>query len=228
MGSFGLKFQNTVSLLFLFAAIGCAPEPFTRGPLPALHAPDAKAMREQFAATIPNSFITDDTVIIHAPFHDIAVLSVVRIDRSAGTFELVGLNQLGVQLFAVGGDQKTIVVRFAIPPLDQQHELLVSIAQDVRRMYFDLLPSPDAKVEPRRTYVRFSQRNDAGTLIHEMGGEPAVLLEKRQAGILGTIWRVQYFDYTPVAGGLYPRGIVLDNSRFFYRIVVKNRKWQKQ
>lgn len=185
-------------------------------------------MREQFARTIPSAFITDDTVIIHAPFHDIAVLGVVKIDRSAGTFELVGLNQLGVGLFDVGGDQSHVVVHFAIPPLDQRKDLLVSIGQDVRRMYYDLVPSPAAKVESRHTFVRFNQRNDAGTLIYEMGDEPAVLLEKRQAGIFGTIWRVRYFDYTTVPGGLYPRGIVMDNNRYFYRIVVKNRDWQKQ
>jgi len=223
-----MNWRRMMALLLLFGALGCAPEPFARGPLPVLRAPDATVMRDQVARTIPGNFITDDTVIIHAPFHDIAVLGVVRIDRSAGTFELVGLTQLGVQLFAVGGDQKTIVVRFAIPPLDQQHDLLVSIGQDVRRMYFDLLPSPTAKVEPRRTFVRFSERNEAGTLIYEIGGEPTVLLEKRQAGMFGTLWRVRYFDYTPVPGGLYPRGIVMDNSRYFYRIVVKNRDWQKQ
>jgi hypothetical protein len=55
-----------------------------------------------------------------------------------------------------------------------------------------------------------------------------VLLDKRQAGTFGTIWRVHYFDYVPVAGGDYPRGIVLGNSRYSYRIVVKNRDWQKR
>jgi hypothetical protein len=61
-----------------------------------------------------------------------------------------------------------------------------------------------------------------------MGGSQSILLEKRQAGLFGTIWRAQYFDYTTAEGGLYPRGIVMDNSRYFYRIVVKNRDWQKQ
>ena len=216
-----------LALLFL-SAVGCAPEPFARGPLPVLSNPDPLAMRESFARTIPSRCISDDTVIIQAPFHKLAVLGVVRVDRIAGTFELVGLNQLGVQLFAVGGDRQNSFVRFAIPPLDQHRDLLMAIAADTRRMYFDLLPSPASRIDLRRTFVRFSERDHDGTMIFEMGGNPSILLEKRQAGFFGTLWRVQYFDYAPGAGGLYPRGIVMDNSRHFYRIVVKNRDWQKQ
>jgi hypothetical protein len=207
---------------------GCAPAPFTRGPLPVLNNPDPQAMRDSFAHSIPRRFISDDTVLILAPFHKLAVLGVVRVDRVAGTFDLVGLNQLGVQLFAVGGDRTNSFVHFAIPPLDQHRDLLLAIAGDVRRMYFDLLPSPVARIELVRTFVRFNQRNPDGTLIFEMGGSPSILLEKRQAGFFGTIWRVQYFDYIAAPGGLYPRGIVMDNSRYLYRIVVKNRDWQKQ
>jgi hypothetical protein len=50
-----------------------------------------------------------------------------------------------------------------------------------------------------------------------------VLLEKRLEGFWGTIWRVRYYRYAPESGGLYPRGIVMDNERFHYRIIVKNR-----
>ncbi len=215
--------------LVLFSILtGCAHEPFSRGTLPVLVNPDPQAMRESVARSIPPQFISDDTVIIHAPFHDLAVLGVVRVDRIAGTFDLVGLNQLGVQLFAVGGDRRNSVVRFAIPPLDQHQDLLLSVANDVRRMYFDLAPPASAVAEPRRTFVRYNQRDQQGTLIFELGANPPVLLEKRQAGFFGTIWRVQYFDYVAAGGGLYPRGIVMDNSRYFYRIVVKNRDWQKQ
>jgi hypothetical protein len=34
---------------------------------------------------------------------------------------------------------------------------------------------------------------------------------------------VHYFHYTPHPGGLYPRGIVMDNGELHYRIIVKNR-----
>jgi len=212
----------------LILVTGCAPAPFALSPLPTLSNPDPLTLRDTFAASIPPHFISDDSVIIYAPFHRLAVLGVLRVDRAAGTFELAGLNQIGVQIFELGGDRNGNIVRFAIPPLDQQREVLLSIAADVRRIYFDLLPADGAKVDVRPTFVRFRQPANSGTLIYEFGGQPTVLLEKRFAGWLGTIWRVRYFDYAISNGSLYPRGVVMDNAQYHYRIVIKNRQWQTQ
>jgi hypothetical protein len=218
-------FTASLSLIFV---IGCAPEPFAPTPLPILNHPDPFALRNNFAATIPPHFISDDSVIIYAPFHRLAVLGVLRVDRPAGAFELAGLNQIGVQIFEIGGDRNGNIVRFAIPPLDQQREILLSIAADVRRIYFDLLPADGAMADVRPTFVRFRQPAEHGTLIYEFGGAPSFLLEKRFAGWLGTIWRVRYFDYASSNGTLYPRGVVMDNAKYHYRIVIKNRDWQTQ
>lgn len=181
-------------------------------------------MRDSFARTVPNRFDSDDTVIIEAPFnHDLEVLGVLRVDRPAGTFELIGLNPLAVKFFDLTSNRQGATIRFAIAPLLAHREILLSVAQDIRRIYFDLTPSETAKAEIEPTTVRFSEKNSEGTLIYEFGGDPQVLLEKRLDGFFGAIWRVQYFQYASNGSTLYPRGIVLDNSRFHYRIIVKNR-----
>jgi hypothetical protein len=186
--------------------------------------PNPSALRDSFARTIPNHFDSDDTVIIEAPFnHDLEVLGVLRVDRTAGTFELIGLNPLAVKFFDLASDRQGATIRYAITPLLRHREILLSIAQDIRRMYFDLTPSETAKAEVEPTMVRFTEKIPDGTLIYEFGGDPTVLLEKRLEGFFGAIWRVQYFQYTPDGTSLYPRGIVMDNSRFHYRIIVKNR-----
>ena len=223
-----MKSRRLIAPLLLLFLIGCAPEPFVRQPLPLLKNVNPIDMRDSFARTIPPRFISDDTVIIHAPFHHLAVLGVLRVDRAAGTFELAGLNQLGVRIFEVGGDRSGNTVRFAIPPLDQQRQILLSIAADVRSMYFDLLPADGAKVDLRPTYIRFREPTGQGTSIYEFGGQPRVLLEKRFAGWLGTVWRVRYFEYAQRDGLLYPRGVVMDNAQYHYRIIVKNRQWQSE
>src|ERR1700679_1303934 len=92
-----MKAQCSIAILLAFLA-GCAHEPFTRPPLPVLNDPDPRAMCDHFARTIPDRFTSDDTVIIRAPFHDdMAVLGVLNVDRMAGTYELYGLNPLGVE-----------------------------------------------------------------------------------------------------------------------------------
>jgi hypothetical protein len=223
-----MKMRWTILLLLPLVA-GCAGEPFVREPLPVLHHPDPKALRDAFARTVTDRFISDDTVIIQAPFRsDLAVLGVLRVDRVAGTFELVGLNHLGVKLFDLTGDRHGTAVRFAIPPLMKQQEVLLAIGDDIRRMYFDLVPGRNAVAQIERTDVKFTQKEPGERLVYEFGGQPGVLLEKRSIGFFGAVWRVRYYRYESQQASLYPRGIVMDNSEFHYRIIVKNRDREMQ
>jgi hypothetical protein len=211
--------------LFLACLIaGCAKEPFEPNPTPVLQSPQPAAMRDTFARTLPNGFTSDDTIIIQAPFHnDLAVLGVLRVDRSKGTFELVALNHMGIKLFDLRGDRKDVSLVFVLPPLVGLKDILLSIAHDIQHMYIDLIPASGAEETIHSKDVKFTQETPDGTVIYKFGGDPSILLEKRLTGFFGTIWRVRYFRYTSESGGLYPRGIVMDNSRYHYRIIVKNR-----
>jgi len=212
--------------VFLFLLVGgCAAEPFARENLPRLSNPDPASMSREYAASQPLRFTSDDTIIIQAPFHDeFAFLAVMKIDRPAGTFEMVALNQLGVKLFHIGGDRQNAAIRFAIPPLMAQKDFLLSVAGDVRRIYFDSVPAGDARIRIDPTDVQFG-KND---LVYILGGQPPGLLEKRQDGIFGPAWRVRYYLYASESGRLFPRGIVMDNNQFHYRLIVKNRDWENQ
>ncbi|HWE04097.1 MAG TPA: DUF3261 domain-containing protein [Tepidisphaeraceae bacterium] len=220
--------KGLIGPMILIALLGgCAQEPFVRPPLPVLSGVDPQAIRENFPRRLPRQFTSEDSVVIQAPFRDdLAVLAVLKVDRSAKTFRLLGLHQMGITIFDVGGDHDGLTVNSAIPPLMEHRDVLLSIARDIRRMYFDLSPGAAATVQVRPTRVLFEQKTPAGTLEYQFGDKPCVLLEKRLAGLFGTIWRVRYYDYRPGAGGkLYPRGIVMDNGRYHYRIIVKNRDW---
>ncbi len=215
--------------LFWLAIIllaGCAAEPFERPPLPVLDNPNPAAMRANFAHALANKFTSDDTIVIDAPFHKMTILGVLEVDRKAGTFELVGLNPMGVELFHLSGEGGGTKIQSALPPLMEQKEVLLSIGQDIRRMYFDLVPSEQAAVDVHSTFVRLTEKESEGSIEYEMGGEPTVLLGRQLAGCFGATWRVRYYQYAAKNGGLYPRGIVMDNAHYHYRIIVKNRDWQ--
>jgi hypothetical protein len=102
----------------------------------------------------------------------------------------------------------------------KHRKMLLSIADDMRRIYFNLVPAKDADVRAGKTKIRFRDKD----VIYEFGGDPLVLLEKHRAGLLGAIWRVRYYDYARTANAFYPRGIVMDNNEFHYRLIVKNRR----
>jgi len=212
-----------VGLISFMALASCAKEPFQRGPMVALQNPDPMAIRQSFGRSMPLRFTTDDTMIVQAPFHnDIAILDVLRVDREAGSFELVGLNQTGVKLFDLRGDRRGVAIVFAITPLMNHQDLLLAVAKDFQHIFLDLIPGNGAKTEIDPNSVRFTQKTDDGTLTYEFGGDPAILMEKRLSGFFGSIWDVGYYQYEPTTTGLYPRGIVMDNSRYHYRIIVKN------
>jgi hypothetical protein len=213
-----------VCLVLLATVAGCAKLPFEAEPLPALANPDPSAMRESFARALPNRFTSDDTIIISAPFHDnLAVLDVLRVDRVAGTFELVALNHLGIKLFDLSGDRTNVSVGYVLPPLMGEKGILISIGHDIGNMYLDQIPVEAAKTEIGSNKIVSSEKESDGTLVYEFGGGPSVLLEKHLDGWFRTKWRVRYFRYSAEFGGLYPRGIVMDNGRYHYRIIVKNR-----
>jgi hypothetical protein len=209
----------------LVLVAGCAQEPFVRAPLPELNGPDPRSMRAAFALSLPMHFISDDTVIIDAPFnHDFAFLGVLEVNRPTGDFEFVALNQMGLKLFQLGGNSRGVQVQYALGPLKDHQDILTAIGEDFRRMYFDLVPSEASDIDIGRRTVKFSEKTSGGSVEYQFGGDPAVLLEKGEGGFLfGWQWRVQYFQYGLQNGTLYPRGIVMDNSNFHYRIIVKNR-----
>jgi hypothetical protein len=223
----GMKYSWAIPLILLPAILmGCAAEPFTRPPLPRLKNPNPGAIRVQLAHSLPDRFTSDDTVIIQIPFHnDLAVLGVLRVDRPAGTFELVGLNQLGVKLFHVAGDSHGDMIRYAVPPLMEHKDLLMAIAEDIRRMFLDLVPTSAAETDTDSTTIEYSEETPQGKMVYEVGDSPPILLEKRLTGFFGTKWRVRYYRYHSFSSTLYPRGIVMDNGHYHYRIIVKNRDW---
>jgi hypothetical protein len=204
------------ALLILMFAAGCAQQSFNIDPA---------AVRESAAHHLADKFTSDDTMIIDAPFRDpMAILAVVAVDRPAGTFELVGLNHMGVQIFHLSGDRAGVHIKSAIPPLMQQKRILLSIAQDTRNMYLDVVPAENAKAKATRRGVRFSTKTNDGTLIHDSAG--IHLAEKRLKGLIRTKWRIRYADYKDENGKLHPRRIVLNNGRYFYTISVKNRQFK--
>jgi hypothetical protein len=216
--------SSVIIAVLLVLLAGCTKQPFVREPLQILRNPNPDAMRYKFERTMPERFTTDDTVIVQAPFHDdIAILSVIRVDRSAGTFEIIGLNHTGVKLFDLRGDQRGSAVVFALPPLMKHQDLLLAVAKDIQRMYLDLIPDNGAKPQIESDHVRFNQKTPDGTVVYNFGNDPPVLLEKYLDGFFGSVWRVGYYQYSAEGANLYPHGIVMDNSRFHYRIIVKNR-----
>ena len=212
----------------LSSLVGCAPEPFVRPPLPPLKTLDAEAMRQSFLNSLPKHKVTfDETVIIVPPFHDpISALGELVIDRPADKFQLVGLDHFGVTLLQLSGDSHGTTIDYAVPELLEHKNVLLAIGEDIRRMFFDLVPLETANVEFKDNAAWYSEKTSEGTLVYELGGDPTVLVQKYLDGFWGPAWRVRYYQYVSSSGSLYPFGVVMDNNKYHYRAIVKNRAMQ--
>ena len=222
------KLKLTLAVMFLSLAVGCATEPFKSDPSPPLKDSNPQAVRHGFMNQLTDHrFTLDQTLKLQAPFHkDLSVLSELVVDPAAGQFHMVGLSPLGVTLFQISGDHARVTIDFAVPPLMEHKDLLLELGRDVWRMQFDLIPGAGADVVAEETAIRFREETAEGRLTFEFGGDPTVLREKRVDGFFGTIWRVRYFQYTSPPGMVHPRGVVIDDDRFHFRLVIRNRSIQ--
>ena len=243
---------------------GCASPPFERQTLVPLGVTSPQQVLGNLGRGMPTRLVTDDTVVIKAPFRDeLAVLSVVKIDRLAVSLELMGMSHTGVKLFHVAYEDGKPVIRYAAPPLVEQKQVLESLATDSWHIYFDLLPELEAWQKTSWDDMTFKRKTEQGNLtytvarIAENKDAPprTVLIEKKLSTWTGTKWRVRYYHYQQQTKAdsqgdadasisenaiseasdardashlkLHPAGIVLENKKYHYRIVVKNRKWRE-
>lgn len=227
-----------VWLVAMLMAVGCQSQPFERETLTPLGEQSSMSVLFDVMYTTPAQLVTDDTVVIEIPFHDdLALISVARVDRSTQSLQLLGMNHLGVKLFHVAHDGRSPSVVFAAGPLEERKDILLSIAQDTWRIYFDVTPQFETSARRHDTTLVMKRKTDEGTLSFTIAGHPGRLIEKKLSTWWGDRWRISYFNYQPVkeAGQLaegkvrmlHPAGIVLDNSKYHYRIIVHNRKWRE-
>lgn len=215
------------AVVVLAALVGCTSVPFAEPVLPPLDERAPAAVAQAYREALPTRFTADVSMVIELPWHRLAVLGCLRVDRVAGTFELVGLSHLGFKLFQLAGDRQGVQVRFAAPVFAARTALLQALAEDCRRSYLELVPPDEAEVLTERDCLRFLvPGEDGGRVEYVFGGVGTHLLQKRVGHGWGRPWQVAFYEYGTESGGLFPRGIVVDNRQFGHRLIIKHRNWQ--
>jgi hypothetical protein len=216
---------------FLLLGIGvlwlaaCSTPPFREIELTAVEEVNPQAVREKFAAAVPESFLIVNTVTFEFRGRAFAAIGYTDVDASRQTFTVVGLHPAGgLKLFEVSGDAKEARCTFAIEEFARWGDFSHAVAEDTRRMYLDRLPDPGATISKERHRILFRQQAEAGELEYVFGGADGVLVEKRYYEEGRRIWSVSYHEYRLKGGKLYPHGIILQNHQRDYRLVVRLRE----
>jgi hypothetical protein len=218
----------TAVLLFMLLLItGCMSIPFHETPLVSLDKADPSTIIERFGADSPEELQLLNTIVFEYRWRKFSALGIVVVNIKDRTFTLACINQMGVNLFELTGNKDGVTTVFVMPEFTKQGDFGAAVGEDIKRIYFDLLPSPDATIERERYRLVFKQSSGSGLMEYVFAGAEGNLVEKNYYEDGATVWTVSYYEYKRNKGKLYPIGTILTNIKFGYRLIVKLKEIQE-
>jgi hypothetical protein len=208
---------------FLLVA-GCVHIPFQETGQESFESVDPKFVVEQFRANMPDNFQLLNSVVFEYSSKSFMGIGYIEINRQNSIFKVVCLNPLGVQLFELSGDKNSIVTHNAMPALMEYGDLPTAVGNDIRRIYFDLVPSDKARIWKSKYKINFWQPYGSGVMEYEFAGKGGELVEKVYYETDEIIWRISYYEYREMNGKHYPQGIIMINYKYGYQLTVRQKE----
>ena len=215
---------RSILILLLFISAGCSTVPFREPARVPLAPGDARSIVERFQTGIAGSFQLLNTVVFEYNWRTFTGLGYLDINRSEGVFKVVCLNPMGVKLFELSGDSRSVTNHYTIAALTRYGDVTGTVGNDIRRIYFDLVPSANASIWKQKYRIRFRQSSGSGTLEFVFSGPDGDLIEKNYYGDSGILWRASYYEYREQNGKRFPQGIIFLNYQYGYRLTVRQKE----
>jgi hypothetical protein len=216
--------KRSLVLIIMMLVAGCASAPFPEAALVPLELSDPQTVVERFRSGNAEKYQLLNTIVFEYTWFTFGGIGYIDINAADHTYTVACINHMGVKLFEVSGNRNGIVSQSAIGPLADKGDIGRAVGDDIMRVYFDLVPSAQARVVKKKTRIVFRQPWDEGALEYVFAGEPADLRTKTYYEDNGAVWRVSYYDYLQKDGKRFPRGIVLQNYRHGYRLIVRQKE----
>ena len=205
--------------------VGCAHVPFEETALVPLDAADPQGVVERFQANTPGNYQLLSSVVFEYSGRRFSALSTVQINGTDRVFKVAGMNPMGVKLFELSGDQQSVTTQYAIAAFTQVRGYCSGRGKDIRRIYFDLVPAPEAKIWKRTYKLIFRQPSGPGFLEYVFGGAGGDLMEKNYYENNGIVWRAAYYEYRDQDGKRWPQGVVFTHYDYGYRLTVRHKEF---
>ena len=103
-----------------------------------------EAVVRGFEDRVPGEFHLLSSIVFDYGIVAVSGIGYLDIDTVSGRFKVACLNHLGVKFFEFEGDRSGITSRYVIEPLARQGNITGVVAEDIKRIYLDLVPSPEA------------------------------------------------------------------------------------
>lgn len=218
--------MNKLLLLVLIIVIGsgCASLPFQETPLVSLESRDPWTVVEHFQTSIPISFQLLTTVVFEYNGNKFPGIGTIEINTKERAFKVACLNPMGVKLFEISGNDRGITNHYTVAAIAQYGDVSAAVGNDIRRIYFDLIPSPNAPVWKRKYKYIYRQFYGSGYLEYVFAGIDGNLIERTYYEDHLPVWSASYYEYREQKGKQYPQGIVFINYQYGYRLTVRQKE----
>ncbi len=188
--------------------------------------PSARA--QPVAPSIPGRYSAVSSAVMQYRWFKFPALGVLTVDAPRRHFALVGLSQLGINVFELSETNGTLKSRMPGPLLKRYPQIAKGAAADVRHMFFDLSPPTGSRQLPdtRGNTAIFQATTSLGTVEYRIDKKTGFLLEKRllvpRKFLPGksVAWRVLYEDYGAAGVRMYPRVIRFKQRACDYAITL--------
>lgn len=177
--------------------------------------------RREFASLLPDRFQVINTIVFQYKWLSFSALGYIDVNRELKTFVVYCMNPVGIKLFELSGDKDSVKTNFVLKELLRRGDLPRVVGEDIRRIYFDAVPSGEAKAQKNGNRIIFSQPSGPGVITYIFAGSGPKLIEKRYYEKNRLFWSVFYYEYRQDHGKFYPAGIMLKNYRFGYNLIVR-------
>jgi hypothetical protein len=217
--------KRSLALIMMLVA-GCASAPFQETALVPLEISDPRVVVERFRSRNPESFQLLNTIVFEYNWFTFGGIGYVEINAADHFYKVACMNHMGVKLFDVSGNRDGVLSQSAIGPLADKGDIARAVGNDIMRIYFDLVPGPEAKTWKRRNKLFFQETSGAGRMEYVFAGEQVDLIEKNYYEDDGIVWKASYYEYRDQSGKRWPQGIVFINYQYGYRLTVRQKEFR--
>lgn len=212
--------------IFLICLTACSSIPFQKTTYVPLDSVEPWAIVETFKNNSPENFRLINTIVFEYNWNKLSAIGNIEVDVREKTFKVVGINPMGVKLFELSGDETKVDTVFAMEQFTKNNNFASTVGADIRRIYFDVIPSQGAEVQKKKYQVKFREPSGAGMVEYIFAGSGGYLIEKNFYEEDMLIWKISYYEFQQKNGKVYPAGIILQNYRYGYSLTIRLKEIQ--
>jgi hypothetical protein len=199
---------------------GCSSIPFEKTSFVTMSGVDPQEIVEKYKKSLPEHYQVLNTILFTYGWNKFTALGYVDVNIRTKSFTVASMNPMGVKLFQLSGNENGIDTHFMLKELEKQGDFASFIGEDMRRVYFDLIPTPTAEIIKKKDRLVFRQASGNGVFVHVFAGAEGLLVEKDHYRDNTLHWRVSYYNYRREGDKIYPGGIIFNNYKYGYSLTV--------